>query len=207
MSDKSPYETLGLTEDASFDEIQQARQRLTDQHSGDRRQVEAIETAYDAVLMDRLRLRQQGKLKVPDRIRFPEKITATEPKAPPTPGKSMPNWLQSYLDTPSQADILLPMGVYLVLMSCVALLPPTQGSQSPLQVTLLAGVVASIYFLNRKENKFGRSVLLTVGGLIAGLLLGSLLGAGLANVSQVNSDQFAAVVAFFTLWLVSSFLR
>lgn len=207
MSDKSPYETLGLTEDASFDEIQQARQSLTDRHSGDRRQVEAIETAYDAVLMDRLRLRQQGKLKVPDQIRFPEKTTVTEPKPAIAPPNSMPNWLQSYLDTPSQADILLPMGVYLVLMTCVALLRPTQDSQSPLQVTLLAGVVASIYFLNRKERKFARSVLLTVGGLISGLLLGGILGAGLANVSQVNSDQFAAVVAFFILWLVSSFLR
>ncbi len=205
MSDKSPYETLGLTEDASFEEIQQARQRLTDQYSGDRRQVEAIETAYDAVLMDRLRLRQQGKLKVPDRIRFPEKATVTEAPPAVTPPSSMPNWLQPYLDTPSQGDILMPMGVFLVLITCVALIPPT-GSQSPLQVTLLAGVVTSIYFLNRKERKFARSVLLTILGLITGLLVGGLLGTALGNV-QINSDQFAAVVAFFTLWLVSSFLR
>ena len=207
MSDQSPYETLGLTEEASFDEIQQARQLLTDRYSGDRRQVEAIETAYDAVLMDRLRLRQEGKLKVPDRIRFPEKMTVTEPKPPVTSESSMPGWLQSYIDTPSQTDILLPMAVFLVLMSCVALLPPTPASQSPLQVSLLAGVVASIYFLNRKEQRFGRSVLLTVGGLVVGLLVGGLLGVALADVSQIDSDRFAAVVAFFTLWLTSSFLR
>jgi hypothetical protein len=34
-----------------FDEIQEARDRLTDQHSGERQVVESIEAAYDAILM------------------------------------------------------------------------------------------------------------------------------------------------------------
>jgi hypothetical protein len=73
MSEQSPYEQLGVTIDASFDEIQEARDRLTDQHSGERQVVESIEAAYDAILMDRLRMRQEGKIKVPERIRFPER--------------------------------------------------------------------------------------------------------------------------------------
>jgi len=62
MSDQSPYEKLGVSEDASFDEIQDARNRLFEQYSGDSKSVEIIEAAYDAILMDRLRMRQELSL-------------------------------------------------------------------------------------------------------------------------------------------------
>ncbi|MCS6815448.1 MAG: CPP1-like family protein, partial [Cyanobacteria bacterium] len=38
MSDLSAYEQLGVTEDASFDEIQEARNRLIAEFSHDRKQ-------------------------------------------------------------------------------------------------------------------------------------------------------------------------
>ncbi|HEY9891193.1 MAG TPA: CPP1-like family protein, partial [Candidatus Sericytochromatia bacterium] len=75
MSDQNPYEKLGVTEDASFDEIQDAKGRLLQQHRGDQKLIESVEAAYDAIIMDRLRMRQEGKIKVPERIRFPEKLS------------------------------------------------------------------------------------------------------------------------------------
>ncbi|NES69281.1 MAG: molecular chaperone DnaJ, partial [Okeania sp. SIO2D1] len=48
MSDLSNYQQLGLTEDASFDEIQAAKERLKQQHSGDQKVIENIEAAYDS---------------------------------------------------------------------------------------------------------------------------------------------------------------
>jgi hypothetical protein len=99
MAEQTPYEQLGVTEDASFDEIQLARQRLMAACGDDRKEVAAIESAYDAVLMHRLRLRQAGKIKVPDRIRFAEEVS--ESVVPPEPGLrpvSSPDWLKSYLD-------------------------------------------------------------------------------------------------------------
>ncbi len=53
MSDQNNYEKLGVTEDATFDEIQDARSRLLQQYSGDRKHLETIEAAYDAILMER----------------------------------------------------------------------------------------------------------------------------------------------------------
>ena len=205
MSDLSPYELLGLSEDASFDEIQGARVRLKAQHEGDSKQVEAIEIAYDAVLMDRLRLRQAGKIKVPDRIRFPEKVAEPPLAKPLATAKKLPDWLQHTIDTPSQADILWPLGVFSVLVIVSALASP-----ATLQLVLVGGVGASVYFLNRKERKFGRAVLLTLGGLFGGLLLGALIGqtlvsAGVIGLALVNS--VAAIVTFVVMWLVSSFLR
>ena len=64
MGDQNYYEKLGVTEDATFDEIQEARNRLLQQYSGDSKHLEVVEAAYDAILMERLRMRQEGKIKV-----------------------------------------------------------------------------------------------------------------------------------------------
>jgi hypothetical protein len=201
MTDQNHYAKLGVDENSSFEEIQDARNFLVQEHSSDRRQVEAIEAAYDAILMDRLRLRQEGKIKVPDRIRFPERLVEP-PAAPVSPlPKPTPDWLKRFIDTPSRSDVLLPAGLFLT----TALL-----SLSSAPVALAAGVGFSFYFLNRKERKFGRSLLLTIAGLIGGVFLGlqlaGLLAPQLASLA-LSTEAFAAIVTFFILWLISSFLR
>lgn len=203
MSQQNAYETLGLTEASSFDEIQEARSRLVDACGDDRKQIEAIETAYDAILMERLRLRQEGKIKVPDRIRFPEKLAeAAAEQVPSLPKASSPEWLQGVMDSPSRAELLWPSVTFLALAALGVYAPPTG---------LALGVACSVYFLNRKERKFWRSVLLTLGGLVvglgAGLLLGGLLIPQGAQFDWATPEVIATVVTFLVLWLTSSFLR
>ncbi|MGB5135444.1 MAG: CPP1-like family protein, partial [Prochlorococcaceae cyanobacterium] len=57
-----PYERLGLSPDASFDEVQAARQARLDEAGDDPIARSRVEAAYDAVLMDRLKERQQGRV-------------------------------------------------------------------------------------------------------------------------------------------------
>ncbi|MCU0527291.1 MAG: CPP1-like family protein [Elainella sp. Prado103] len=201
MSEKNPYEQLGLEETATFDEIQEARNRLVEAHAGDRKQVEAIEAAYDAILGERLRLRLEGKIKVPDRIRFPERVVEPPPEFAPVPSKQTPDWLQRFIDTPSRADILLPGGIFLAL-GLLSLTTPAVG--------LALGVGCSLYFLNRKEQKFGRALLLTLVGLVLGVLIGLQVANWiLPQLRQISlgGESFAALVTFFILWLINSFLR
>ncbi len=206
MSSQNAYEQLGVTEASSFEEIQDARNRLFTQHQGDRKQLESVEAAYDAVLMDRLRLRQEGKIKVPDRIRFPEKVTPPPPSPPSAPTGQATAWLQRLVDTPTRSDILIPAGVLTALSALVIVVP----SSNVLQMALILGMGASFYFLYRKERKLGRTVLLGLTGLVLGFLaggvLGSLLPALVASIG-LSTEVFASVVTFFVLWLVSSFLR
>jgi hypothetical protein len=201
MSEQSPYQQLGVTVDASFDEIQEARDRLKQQYSGERKLLESIEAAYDAILMDRLKLRQEGKIKVPERIRFPERAPTPPPGFQPATTQK-PNWLQQLLDTPSRSDLLWPSGIYAALAG-LSLYPGSP--ESILTLTLALGVGSSLYFLNRKENKFGRAVLLTVMGLITGLLLGTLLSSAIGNFLAV--ERFISLITFIILWIVSCFLR
>lgn len=208
MSDQNPYEKLGVSEDASFDEIQDARNRLLEQYSGDAKNLEIVEVAYDAILMDRLRMRQEGKIKVPERIRFPEVRVQSIPKESSSPREQSPAWLQRMLDQPTRADVLLPGAWYLGL-SAVSIFYPVSGDQI-LQLALVAGVGVSIYFLNRKEGRFGRAVLFTLIGLIIGLITGGLLfGLLLQYIPSMNvtTNQFSTILTFILLWLVSSFLR
>ncbi|MDJ0510254.1 MAG: CPP1-like family protein [Crocosphaera sp.] len=205
MSEQNPYEKLGVSETASFEEIQAAKNRLTQEYSNDVKTVEDIETAYDSIIMERLKLRQEGRIKVPDRIRFAERQRETPPTQPSVSLNNSPSWLQRFLDTPSRNDILWPTGIFLAL----ALFAGFGGSESSLLPFLLAlGVFANFYFLNRKENNFGRALLITLGGLF----LGVGLGWGIAELLQGANlsggiDQSVGIAIFFIFWLSSSFLR
>ena len=207
MSEQNPYEKLGVSEEASFDEIQDVRNHLLEQHSGDSKHVEMIEAAYDAILMERLRMRQEGKIKVPERIRFPERLIPVLPKDKnPILREKSPAWLQNFLDRPSRSDILLPAASYLGLTG-VGLF---NKDDAFLQLILVAGVGISVYFLNRKGSKVGRAMLLTLAGLIFGLLLGALIASPVRSqftYLNLSENQFSAIITFVFLWLISSFLK
>ncbi|MBE9235270.1 CPP1-like family protein [Anabaena aphanizomenioides LEGE 00250] len=208
MSDQNPYQKLGVSEDASFDEIQDARNRLLEQHGGDSKGRELIEAAYDAILMDRLRMRQEGKIKVPERIRFPEMRVPSPQKESPVTRDQSPAWLQRILDQPSLSDVLAP-GAWFLGLSAISLFVPAASDQV-LQLGLVVGVGVSIYFLNRKENKFGRAVLFTLASLIIGLIAGGLIAVPVLQqlaLINITANQFSTVLTFILMWLISSFLR
>lgn len=208
MSEPNSYEKLGLKQDATFDQIQEARNRLATQYNGDSQHLNMVEEAYDAILMERLRMRQEGKIKVPEGIKFAERLSQAPQKQNQSPKMQSPSWLEKLRDRPSPKDILLPGGLFLSL-SGLSVVYPTVGAQL-LQVVLMVGVCLSIYFIRRKEQNFSRAILLTGAGLIVGLVVGGLLASLLISpLSQINiqAEQFSTVVTFVVLWLVSSFLR
>lgn len=205
MSDTSPYERLGVNENSTFDEIQEVRNALLKDCAGDRQQQEEVEAAYDAILMERLRLRQEGRIKVPEGIRFPERAEPPAKEVAPPEAPKTPSWLQNLVDTPSQNDILLPAAVFAGLgLLAVLMADPA--------LPLALGVGFSLYFINRKEHKFGRSLLLTLVGLIVGVVLGMQIGSLFADqlkmvFSTSALETFASLVTFVILWVVSSFCR
>ncbi|MGD1902929.1 MAG: CPP1-like family protein [Geitlerinemataceae cyanobacterium] len=200
MSDRNPYERLGVSEDSSFEEIQQARQRQIERSSEDGTPVEQIEMAYDAVLMDRLRMRQQGKIKVPEGIRFPErKAPAPAPASSPSLDERTPGWIRDSIDRPERNDILIPAGVFLAL----SVLSAFGAQYAPIALAFGAG--ASLYLLNRKDGRFGRAALLTLVSVTFGIIIGSLLAPLLGT--PLAPEIVASWLAFFVLWLTTSFLR
>lgn len=202
MSDKNSYELLGLTEASTFEEIQAARDRLIEACGDEPQQKANIEAAYDAILMERLRLRQEGKIKVPDRIRFAENAPDPAPATKTTPALPRPDWLSGLMDTPSRDEILWPAITFLGLAFL--------GFAAP-SLSLAVALGASVYFLNRKENKFWRSLLITLAGLAVGLVLGLTVGQLLipegVQIAWAEPEAIAAAITCLALWTTSSFLR
>ncbi|MEM7063200.1 MAG: CPP1-like family protein [Cyanobacteria bacterium P01_B01_bin.77] len=204
---ESNYKTLGLDESSSFEEVQVARKRLLEECESNPQQKEAIEAAYDAILMERLRMRQEGKIKVPDRIRFAEKASESSTSIPRVslPAPQPPNWLQGWLDTPTRDDILWPSVVFLALAALAWF--ATNSAATALGFS----VAATIFFLNRKERKFWRSLAFATGGLLVGVLLGllaiNLVGQQSLGMSMERLNAVVAITTMLLLWFVSSFLR
>ncbi|MBE7385221.1 MAG: CPP1-like family protein [Leptolyngbya sp. SIO1E4] len=206
MTDRNSYDTLGLDESSSFEQIQEARERLLEECEGDRKRMDAIEAAYDAILMERLRLRQEGKIKVPDRIRFAEEAAEKAESQPSNNAITGPAWLADFLDTPSRNEILLPAGVFAVLVLVGLAIP---------SLALAVGVGCTVYFLNRKEYRFWRAILLTLLGLAVGLIVGIALGqlvaapgAAAFSIPEQGVVQIvAAILTLIVFWAESSFLR
>ncbi|NJN76543.1 MAG: molecular chaperone DnaJ [Synechococcaceae cyanobacterium RL_1_2] len=204
MNPKNPYEQLGISENATFEDIQEAKAQLTEQYKYDDKAMQAIEAAYDSIFMERLRLRQEGRIKVPDGIRFAESLNEEARKKQQKVASSLPkvpdNWMQSFVDDPSQQELWVIAGVFGVL-TLIAILGGPQFSA----LMMAGGLIASIYFLTKKENRFGRSLLIALGTFAIGIAL----GLGFANLITVgiSVDQINVVVTLILLWLVSSFVR
>lgn len=208
MSDQTPYEILGISESDSFDTIQAARDRRMAEVGQDSRQRDQVEAAYDAILMHRLRLRQEGKITVPERIRYAEQ--APTPKKAPTPPASakasLPPWLERLLDRPSGSELLWPAVIF-GLLALTSVLPNLQAAT--LQLLLVAGLVVAVYFLQRKEQRFGRSVLISFLVLLVGLGIGTLLSSLLLPYLSLPlaTEQVTSAIALLGLWLAATFLR
>lgn len=202
MAEMSPYQVLGVSEEASFEEIQSARARLLASLGVDEQQQERVEQAYDAILMQRLRLRKEGKIAVPDRIRYAEQRAArpeTEPSLP-RPAAQNPPWISRWLDSPSAPDMLWPAVLLGGLVGWVVLAPDEYPS---LQLAL--GLMACIYFLYRKERRFLRAFLLALAGLSLGLMLAYAIALPLTGGDAPGA--LLVGITFAVMWLVTSFLR
>ncbi len=213
MSEQSVhYETLGLTEASSFEEVQSARKRLVAGCEDNPQKKESIEAAYDAILMERLRLRQEGKIKVPDRIRFAEKqakpaVTVANRSPLENAG---PQWFSDLLDQPeSSSELLWPSIIFASLAGLSWVL--TSGSSSGASLALALGMMCAVYFLNQKTRRLWRSMGLAAVGLAVGLGLGLLVvqifsSQGTALTTAQVSSLYASIT-LLVLWFVTGFLR
>jgi hypothetical protein len=173
----SPYERLGIGPEASFEAVQEAKQARLAEVGDDPQARARIEAAYDAVLMDRLKERQQGKvssaaLNASQR----EAVRPAAPAAPPRP--SLPPLPKlTALPRPSVAlaegrERWLPLAVAAGLLGLLLLAPPSTAELVLALATLLTTVA-----LQRRGSRLlaaaGWSVLLlSLGLLLGGLLLG-----------------------------------
>jgi hypothetical protein len=212
----SPYDRLGIGPDASFDDVQTARRQQLAAVEGDAQAQAQVEAAYDAVLMERLRERQQGKvssaavtaskreeLKPAAAVRTPSRPSL--PALPALPQISGANLKRPTLSLPTLTMAtgrerwfpLLGIGLLLLLLLVT---PP--GSAEVL-LALATGV--AVVNLQRRQGRF----LAAVGWSFALLSLGLLLGGGLVQLLHpslplglpIGAEQVQSLPALLLLLL------
>ncbi|MBM5828845.1 MAG: hypothetical protein FJ050_12545 [Cyanobacteria bacterium M_surface_7_m2_040] len=187
-----PYGLLGVSADASFEEVQQAKQaRLVD--VGDDPLARArVEAAYDAVLMGRLKERQQGKVSTAARSASArEQQTAASkagggPSLPALPklpalgslpaAARLPQVRLPVLSPLQGSEAIVALAGGAVLLGLLLLVP----AASP-ELLLSLGTLATIALLQRRNRRFWPAVGWAFGLLVIGLVLGSLLGGALSS--------------------------
>lgn len=179
MSVENALKLLGVTEGASFDDILRAKKSIISSCKDDPDTIAQVEAAYDMLLMQSLSQRRSGKV-VDSSVRF------ADVKAANASGMgSMPKWLQTTVksspvavEAPASKELGVQAGVYGALM----VLTYVNGASTPLGVSYGADVPglilatsfgATLYFMTKKNVKLGKASVITIGGLVAGAVVGS----------------------------------
>ena len=178
-----PYGLLGVTAEASFEEVQTAKQNKLLEVGEDPLARARIEAAYDAVLMGRLKERQQGKVSTAARSASvrEDAVSAAKPavtglpalpKLPALPRpQGLPQLSLPVLRWEAGRDSWITLAGAGVLVTLL-LLWPAAGPE----LLLALGTLGAVAMLQRRSRRFWPPVGFAFGLLVAGLVLGGLLG-------------------------------
>gem|GEM_PF-160716 len=205
----SPYVRLGVTDDASFDAVQAAKAEKLAACGDDPQAKARIEADYDAVLLDRLKQRQAGKVsqgavsasqqeakaasplkqtKLPALPRLPISRSAS-PRSRPVVSMSM-EWPRFALAEGQQ--LWLPLCIHGGLLAWVVVFGPPSHI---LSLLLALGTGATIFNLVWRNGGFFKAVFWGFAGLAVGLGMGALLTQPLAMTSPLQELQISSTVA------------
>ncbi|WP_216908828.1 CPP1-like family protein [Synechococcus sp. CCY 0621] len=206
-----PYERLGVAPDASFDTVQEAKLARLDEAGDDPLVRSRIEAAYDAVLMDRLKERQQGRVSSAARSASQREQASPPPSRPALSAlPSLPQLPPSRIPRPSFSlpqlqlatgrELWFPLAADGVLLLLLVLMP---GAAPELLTALATGV--TLLNLQRRNGRFLAAVGWSFALLCLGLVLGGLLAGGLgAAISQslpATTLQLQSIPAILLLLL------
>ena len=219
-SSDDPFERLGLSRDAGFDQVQAAKVRCLDEASGDDQARARIEAAYDAVLMARLRDRQQGQVSA-------AAATASEREASAGSMPSLPAQapltgvfatLRSKLPDPSQSlsglkpDWALVEGqgrsvrIIAGIIGVALLVLSASSIQLVLALATIGAFLSQIRRGRRPLASLGWTLLVLSIGLAAGSLLNLALSPTAIEQLGLNPLQIQALPAGLLLWAAALFL-
>lgn len=206
-----PYTRLGLEPDASFEAVQAARTEKLQAVGDDPLARSRVEAAYDAILMDRLKERQQGKVSSAARTASQREQVTPPPSRPVLPAlPNLPQLPAARLGDarPTLPRLVLaegrerwfPLATHGALLVLLLALPA-----APADLLLALATAATVLNLQRRNGRFlaavGWSFLLLVVGLLLGALLLAALAPALAPALPLTPLQIEAIPALLLLVL------
>ena len=175
-----PYARLGIEQDAGFEAVQAAREARLKEAGDDPLARSRVEAAYDAVLMDRLKERQQGRVSSAARTASQREQATPPPNRPVLPAlPNLPALPANRLPRPevrfgsfslaTGRELWFPLVVHGTLAALLLV------TTAPPELLLALGSLATLLNLQRRRSRFLAALAWTFGLLGVGLILGSLL--------------------------------
>ncbi|KAL5723440.1 tyrosine/serine/threonine protein phosphatase [Ranunculus cassubicifolius] len=190
-----PYKRLGISKDASEEEIWSSRNFLIQQYAGHERSEESIEGAFERILMDSYDQRKKTKFNLKTRLK--KRV------------EESPSWVKNLLDFVELPPpvIIMRRAFLFAFMAAWSVMKSADGGPA-FQVAI--SLAACIYFLNDKTKSVTRASILGFGGLVAGWLAGSFIVPLVPSVLLQPTwtlELLTSLVVYVFLFLSCTFLK
>ena len=217
---EDPYTRLGLSQDATFEQVQAAKARCIAEVAGDDQARARVEAAYDAVLMARLRGRQQGQVSpaAATASQREEGVGSASLTGPSFPGTSVLQKLRTNLPDPSQSlasltpqwSLVEGQGRLVRVIAGIVGLGLLLVSVASVQLVLALACIGVFLSQVRRGRRPLASLGWTLLALLVGLVVGSLFTTALSPTAlqqlSITPAQIQALPAAVLLWLAALFL-
>ncbi|KAG8662775.1 protein CHAPERONE-LIKE PROTEIN OF POR1, chloroplastic [Manihot esculenta] len=192
---RDPYKRLGISREASEDEIQAARNFLIHKYAGHKPSVDAIEAAHDKIIMQKFYDRKNPKIDIKKKVREVKQSRFVLA-------------VTSRFQTPSMLVIIKTSIAFLVLGILTVLFPTEEGPTLQVAISLMA----TIYFIYDRLKSKIRAFLYGAGAFIFSWLLGTFLMVSvippLPFIKGLRSFEVTtSLITYVLLWVSSTYLK
>jgi hypothetical protein len=189
-----PYKRLGISPEASEDEIQASRNFLVRKYAGHQPSVDAIESAHNKIIMQKFYERKNPKINIKKKVKEVSQHEYVQ-------------LIKSRFRTPD-TKFIIKTAVVFVLLGALTVLYPTEEGPT-LQVAL--SLIAAVYFIHdRLKNKL-RAFLYGAGAFAVSWLLGTFLMVSVIPpipiIKGIRSfEVITSLITYILLWVSSTYL-
>lgn len=130
---RDPYKRLGISREASEEEIQAARNFLVQKYAGHKPSIDAIESAHDKIIMQKFYERRNPKIDIKKKVREVRQSRVMQT-------------IMSRFQTPSTKIIIKTSLAFLVIGVLTVLFPTEEGPTLQVAISL----IATMYFIHER---------------------------------------------------------
>ncbi|XP_074264392.1 protein CHAPERONE-LIKE PROTEIN OF POR1, chloroplastic [Silene latifolia] len=193
---KDPYKRLGISSEASEEEINAARNFLLQRYAGHQPSVDAIEAAHNKIIMQQFHERRRPKLHIKKKVRD---VTQSR-------------YVQAVMNrfrTPADTKLIVKTAIVFLVLGVLTVLFPTEEGPT-LQVAI--SLVATIYFVHSRLNSKLRAFLYGAGAFIFSWLVGTFLMVSIIPPIPLvkgfrSFEVMTSLITYVLLWVASTYLK
>ncbi|CAK9157051.1 unnamed protein product [Ilex paraguariensis] len=192
ISIRDPYKRLGISREASEDEIQAARNFLIQRYAGHKPSVDAIESAHDKIIMQKFYDRKNPKINIKKKVK---EVTQSR----------VVQAVTSRFRTPS-TNVIIKTSIAFIILGALTVLFPTEDGPT---FQVLLSLIATMYFLHDRLKSKLRAFLYGAGTFIVSWLLGTFLMVSVIPPmlkGPRSLEVTTSLITYVLLWVSSTYL-